>query len=235
MVRAVARTILRAFDNVIYPRHCLISGQPLGNSDTVVPGISDDAWFALQPSPSSAALIAMLARRFDRDTLLISDAHALWSIDEEGAMLRVVHAIKYGGRRRLAAACGRVLGDVMTERGVSVDVVVPVPIHRARLRERGYNQSEMIALGIHEATGVPIELGAIKRNTHTKTQTKKGRDSRWDNVAEIFSLTNPEKLEGKYVLLVDDVLTTGATLEACGSRILAAPNVKLAIATVAYA
>jgi ComF family protein len=168
--------------------------------------------------------------------LPLEGATSLLHFQKGSVIQKILHELKYNHNKHVGIELGHLLGgQLKLTMHTLPDVLVPVPLHPKRLRERGYNQSEMIAMGIHEATGVPIELGAIKRNTHTKTQTKKGRESRWDNVAEIFSLTNPEKLEGKYVLLVDDVLTTGATLEACGSRNLAAPNVKLAIATVAYA
>jgi ComF family protein len=167
----------------------------------------------------------------------VESTFSLLHYEKDSSVQKILYRIKYGNDHQLAIRMGQLMAQRMKGSEVlkGVDAFLPVPVHHQKRFMRGYNQSEMIAMGIHEATGVPIELGAIKRNTHTKTQTKKGRDSRWDNVAEIFSLTNPEKLEGKYVLLVDDVLTTGATLEACGSRILAAPNVKLAIATVAYA
>ncbi len=232
MFRALARNILRAIDHVLFPPHCLISGQPLGDEDTLLPSVHDDAWFDLPPAPSPDMILAMLARHFGPDDLLISDAHALVSIDDEGAVLPLVHAIKYGGRRTLAAACGRVLGELMLDRGVTCDVIVPVPIHRARLRERGYNQAALIATGISQALQCPT-VEALRRHRYTGTQTALDAALRRSNVVNAISANR--SLSGAQVLLVDDVLTTGSTLQACAEPLINAGARRITIATIAVA
>ncbi|MBU3741365.1 MAG: ComF family protein [Candidatus Kapabacteria bacterium] len=232
MFRALARNIVRAFDIVLFPPHCLLSGMPLHDTATLLPGIDDVAWFNLPPAPSSDALLSMLARHHDRDTLLISDVHALVAIDQEGAALALVHALKYGGRSTLAAACGRVLGEVMSDRGVTCDAVVPVPIHRARYRERGYNQAERIASGVATAMDIPLR-DVLRRTRYTGTQTSLNAITRRSNVAG--SIVATQRLSGQRILLVDDVLTTGSTLQACAIPLIEAGARHVTVATIAVA
>ncbi|MBO7201675.1 MAG: ComF family protein [Bacteroidales bacterium] len=116
-----------------------------------------------------------------------------------------------------------------------IDIIVPVPLHRKKQKERGYNQSEEIAKGIVNHFDKEINTTSLIKTTYTKSQTKQNRFSRWKNVSEIFSVTNTDKIENKHILLVDDVITTGATLEACAKELLKIPSVKVSIATLAYA
>jgi ComF family protein len=110
---------------------------------------------------------------------------------------------------------------------------VPVPLHISRLRLRGYNQSSMIAQGIAQVLGVPWQEGTIVRTTATQTQTKKSKWDRLDNVRQSFQVSRADMLQNKHVLLVDDVITTGATLEACGEKIIQAGAASLSIACLA--
>jgi ComF family protein len=115
----------------------------------------------------------------------------------------------------------------------SVDAMIPLPLFEKKEKKRGYNQAEILCNGIAEIINVPLIKNNVCRIVHTETQTKKGRLERWKNVEQTFVVSNPESLEGKHLLLVDDVITTGATLEACGSQILKVKDVQLSIATLA--
>lgn len=117
----------------------------------------------------------------------------------------------------------------------NIDLVVPVPLHKKKQRKRGFNQSECIARGIAEAMEKPIHSASVIRAIHTGTQTRKSRYERWLNVESIFRVTEPDILVGKHILLVDDVLTTGATLEACAAAILEVEGTKVSIAALAVA
>ena len=114
-------------------------------------------------------------------------------------------------------------------------MIIPVPLHIKKLRTRGFNQSEVIAQGICQSMNIEVHEGILVRKIFTSTQTKKSRYSRWENVAGKFEIRNKDCIVGKHLLLVDDVLTTGATLEACAEEILKIDNVKLSVATLAYA
>lgn len=110
-----------------------------------------------------------------------------------------------------------------------------MPLHPKRFKERGYNQAEAIARGLSEAMGVPVVTDVLLRNIYTQTQTKKTRMERMQNIAGAFTICNPEKIEGGHVLLVDDVITTGATLETCTQTLIDSVNVKVSVGTLAYA
>ena len=112
---------------------------------------------------------------------------------------------------------------------------MPVPLHPSKQRRRGYNQSEVLAEGVSSILKKPVLKDAISRKVITSTQTKKGRFERWLNVEGIFQCDNPERLEGRHILLIDDVVTTGATLEALASPILRLNGTSISIATAAYA
>lgn len=128
---------------------------------------------------------------------------------------------------------GRVLS--VSEFFGPIDYIIPVPLHPRRLRSRGYNQAEIIAEGLSQSLGVPVDTRLLLRNVDTQTQTRKTRADRIRNVSGAFTLCNGENYKGCSFLLVDDVVTTGATLEECGNTLLAIPGITLNIATLAFA
>lgn len=149
----------------------------------------------------------------------------------------LLHSLKYKGMKELGAEIGKHFGiDLMQSPGFSsVDIICPVPLHPSKEKKRGYNQSWWIASGIAKQMNKELDAQNLKRVTATETQTRKSRFERWQNVEGIFELSNPETFEGKHILLVDDVVTTGSTLEACAVAIHSATNAKVSIATLATA
>ena len=118
---------------------------------------------------------------------------------------------------------------------IKSNVIIPVPLHPKKQKKRGFNQSEVFAMGLSSSMNIPIDTQTLIRTFASETQTKKSRFKRWENVKEIFELKNAKGLENKHLLLVDDVMTTGATLEACITELSKIDNVKISIATIAFA
>jgi ComF family protein len=155
---------------------------------------------------------------------------------KSGMVQKMIHQIKYRNSPELAEYLGMLFGNILKDTDLSqADVITAVPIHPQRLKQRGYNQSEKIAMGIGRVMGLPVESRIVERRMWEDSQTHKGRYERWENVQDAFVLVNPAAVAGRHIILVDDVLTTGATLEACASSIAAADNVKLSIVTLAKA
>jgi ComF family protein len=152
-----------------------------------------------------------------------------------GSVQHILHEIKYRKNMELAQYMGRYYGSLLAASGIRIDAVAAIPLHKNKLRKRGYNQSALIAAGICETMNTENLSPFIERKVATATQTKKSRFSRWENVEEVFSLKSIEPFTNKKILLVDDVITTGATIEACGKEILSAPNCKLSVASIAFA
>lgn len=148
----------------------------------------------------------------------------------------IIHHMKYHGRWKYSLRLGNMLGNELVEGGMyeSVDIIIPIPLHVRRKLKRGYNQTEYIAHGIAERLNKQVETGCVKRRRHNPSQTKNRRAERWENVENIFEVRNTESLEKKHILLVDDVLTTGATLISCAETIhKAVPSCRISVATVA--
>ena len=122
-----------------------------------------------------------------------------------------------------------------SDRFNAIDALIPLPLYADKEHKRGYNQAAVICNGISSVMNIPVLNGIVVRQHATETQTRKHRTERWDNVKESFNVIKENELSSKHVLLVDDVVTTGATLEACGNVILQVKNVKLSIATLAFA
>ena len=146
-----------------------------------------------------------------------------------------MHRIKYKDDPELARFLGRQMGLAMMEGEEKWDLLLPLPLHPQRERMRGYNQSQLLCEGMSEVMGIDVDTSIIERPTVTETQTKKGRTDRWKNMEGMFQLKNPELKLNKHILLVDDVITTGATLESCGRVLLSAQPLSLSIATLCYA
>ncbi len=154
-----------------------------------------------------------------------------------GRAQRLLHQLKYGGKPQIGVQLGEWFGrDLRLSPWFSeVQAIVPVPLHPRKERMRGYNQSDAFARGLSMAMGAPWYKQGLKRRIFTETQTKKGRLERFGNVEEVFEAGEPAQLAGKHILLVDDVTTTGATLEACAIPLLTLNGVKLSMATIALA
>lgn len=162
---------------------------------------------------------------------------ACFFFSKEGKVQRLIHELKYKGNADAGIFLGQELGKSIKEAQLfqGIDYLIPVPLHPKREKERGYNQSMVIARGISETTGIAIGEKYLLRSVNTATQTHKSKEERWKNVKDIFEVRHPEQLEGKYVLLVDDVLTTGATLEACALKLSSISGITISCATAACA
>ncbi len=150
---------------------------------------------------------------------------------------RILHLLKYGGYKELGEVMGRYMSAELSsgEFFDGVDMIIPVPLHRKKQKLRGYNQSEWIARGIASVTGVPLCAECMIREKNTETQTRKSTFERWENVEGIFKLCDTVHFEGKHVLLVDDVLTTGATTVACASAFARVSGIRISVLTLAVA
>lgn len=149
----------------------------------------------------------------------------------------LIHNLKYNGKTEIGYKLGNLLGQklLLSEQYKAIDFIIPVPLHPKRERTRGYNQSVCIADGLAEVLGVPVQKTLLIRKKITETQTRKSRFIRYENMLSVFELLEAEQLQHKHVLLVDDVITTGATLEACGNALLNGGIKKISIASVAFA
>ena len=149
----------------------------------------------------------------------------------------LIHQLKYKKRKDIGVFVGELYGYDLkkSEKFSSVDVIMPVPLHPKKLRQRGYNQSECFAEGLSQSLKIPFDSKSLKRGIATETQTRKHRYERYENVDKVFSVARPEHIRGKHVLLVDDVITTGSTLVACAEALLEQPGTRVSIATIAYA
>lgn len=149
----------------------------------------------------------------------------------------LIHQLKYKGKKEVGIFLGNRLAMQLKDsnRFNQIDALVPLPLFPDKLKKRGYNQAAVIADGMSEVLGIPVLNNVITRKLFTETQTRKGRTDRWQNVKESFALLNTDVIQNKHVLLIDDVITTGATTEACGSVLLSAGDISLSIAALAFA
>ncbi|MES2004480.1 MAG: phosphoribosyltransferase family protein [Bacteroidota bacterium] len=168
--------------------------------------------------------------------LPVSSAAAAFYFTKDSLLQHLLVQLKYRNNKEAGYFLGRMMGYVLcaSTRFSGVDVLVPLPLNPKKEFIRGYNQAALICEGIQEIWKKPVLSNAITRTRFTETQTKQNRIARWQNMEGVFEVTHPGQLQGKQVLLVDDVITTGATLEACGMAILAVPGCTLGIAAAAY-
>ena len=167
----------------------------------------------------------------------INHGAALFDFKKEGMIQKMIHELKYRKKRDVGILLGNYMGKHMLESPffTEIDMVIPVPISRIKQSKRGYNQSFLVAEGILKAAGWPIENNLLVKTKDTGSQTSRSRAQRLDNVSDSFKITNSEKIKGKHVLLVDDVITTGATLESCALMLLGHGAKEISCGTLAIA
>ena len=162
---------------------------------------------------------------------------ALFLFTKESRVQHLLHQLKYKGKREIGVFLGQQFGASLKRSPyfAGVEVIVPVPLHPKKLRIRGYNQSECFAKGLSDSMGIPYLKDGLRRVVHAESQTRKHREERLSNVQDAFMVSSPETLKGRQVLLVDDVLTTGATLETCANKLLKLEGTSVSMATIAIA
>ncbi|MFV0419031.1 MAG: ComF family protein [Dysgonomonas sp.] len=154
-----------------------------------------------------------------------------------GSIQQIIHELKYNNNPEIGYYIGQLCGEnIKDSRFISsIDLLVPVPLHPKRQKQRGYNQSLEICKGISDITGVIVDSDTLIRTVNNPSQTKNSRFDRWQNVEDIFSITNQTIFNNKHILLVDDVITTGSTLESCAKEILKCEGCKVSIFAVGTA
>lgn len=169
--------------------------------------------------------------------LKLEHATALFHFEKRGGVQHLMHNLKYRGDKKISAALGEWLGDELGQSPSyrAIDLVVPVPIHPKKKLSRGYNQVDGFAKAIARHLNARYSDTLLLKSKNTKTQVFKGRFTRSDEVFDAFSIANGLMEQGKHILLVDDILTTGATIEACAIQLKQIPNIKLSIAVMAIA
>jgi ComF family protein len=163
---------------------------------------------------------------------------AAFSYFNKGSRIRnLIHSLKYKGIREVGYELGRIYGLSLNSSDFlkDIDMIIPVPLHPAKERIRGFNQSEIISRGIADASRLGVETNILERITVSATQTKRSRYERWTNVEGIFRVTDPQMIAGKHILLVDDVITTGSTIESCTTELLKTEGVKVSVVALAFA
>jgi ComF family protein len=163
--------------------------------------------------------------------------HALsfFRFNKNGRIQHVLHALKYKNEPDVGVMLGRVYGEKLKDLALSFDLIVPVPLHPSRQRKRGYNQSAKFAQGLGESLEIPFREDVLIRSVKTATQTNKNKLKRWENVNDVFAIKDRGPIQSKHILLVDDVVTTGATLEACALVLTGHGCDRISIASIATA
>ncbi|RAI97455.1 ComF family protein [Chitinophaga skermanii] len=168
--------------------------------------------------------------------LKLHAAMSTYYFKKQSMLQHLIHQFKYNDRKDIALYFGYQMGLLLSKEKhwQPIDVIVPVPLHPSKLKLRGYNQAAQLAEGISKVLGKPVLAKVLQRNSFTLTQTHKSRSDRWENVSKVFAVRDVNAIKGKHVLLIDDVITTGATLEACGLALLQQGASLLSIASLAY-
>lgn len=231
-IKSRALYLARGLRSLLYPTLCLNCRRPVTDEQVPQLCISCETTLTLTrywELPENPITDIFKGR------LSLKSGNALYFFNTGTTCQALIHALKYHHRPEIGVQMGAVLGQKLKGNAALADLygIVPVPIHPARRHTRGYNQAEMIADGLAKELGVPSFHHALKRTSFTGSQTKKNRYERVQNVSEVFAV-NKGDFKGKHLLLVDDVITTGATLDFCGNALIAAyPGCRISVAALA--
>jgi ComF family protein len=226
------QSYFQGFASLIFPRYCAACGQALYRNENIL-------------CMGCYAELPRTCFHHDRENEVAQlfwgrvpaeNATAFMYFAKGSRFQQILHELKYNGQKQIGAAMGRMFGSELKNTAFSTaDMIIPVPLHPSKLKSRGYNQSELIAFGISEILHLPLETALISRAVDTRSQTHKSRYERWENVRHIFQCKDPGAIKNKHVMLVDDVITTGATLEACASCLVQIEGIKISLVSLAFA
>jgi len=227
-------SLLTRLLDLISPRTCIVCGARLSPTEDIVCQSCllhlPRTGFANSPKDNPMA-------RLFWGLMPVEQAAAMIYHQPRSESARIIYNMKYAGRADAAIAMGRIMACEFAEKGFfdGIDVMVPVPLTESRKRKRGYNQSELIARGISEVTGIPVDTKAMERTAFSASQTSLTRWERQDNVKDSFSLNGRHiPAANRHVLIVDDVVTSGATTMACGSCLTSIEGIRLSVITLSF-
>ncbi len=229
---ATLQSYLHGFAGLIFPRYCAACGKALYRNENIlcIGCFVELPRTSFHHDPENEVAQLFWGR------LPVEHATSFMYFAKGSRFRQILHELKYNGQKQIGAAMGRMFGaELKNTRFSDADMIIPVPLHPSRLKTRGYNQSELIASGISEILQLPLETTLISRAIDTLSQTHKSRYERWENVRQIFICENPDAVRNKHVILVDDVITTGATLEACASCLVGIEGIKISLVSLAVA
>ncbi|TWO31350.1 ComF family protein [Seonamhaeicola sediminis] len=217
--------------NLFFPKVCYACLNLLNdNEDTICVSCRHDLPVTNFHFDNDQSIIKVLYGRAN-----IEQGTALFRFEKQGLVQKLIHGLKYKGYEHIGFTLGNWLGGELRNIATyqNIDVVIPVPLHKNKLRKRGYNQVAKFGKQIALALNADYLDNVLVKITNTKSQTKKTRLARWKESNELFALKNLDIIENKHILLVDDIITTGATMEACALVLNQANNIKISVATMA--
>jgi len=208
---------VRSVADFIYPPVCLLCGGGFERGRWLCPGclsrIRDSRRIVIHARPEDFPYLSGM--------LHFDSVFTAWEFNKD--LEQLIHSAKYSGMKNLARFMGATAGDVLahdaTFTGSPFQIMIPIPLHKIRQRERGYNQSRFVCDGLSESLGIPILPDGLYRKRYTLTQTGKSGEERQENVRDAFRTRHPERIRGKSILLVDDVMTTGSTMNSCAKAL----------------
>jgi len=226
-------TIINDFMSLIYPRRCEACAGLLFKHEVF---ICNFCRINLPRSRYHCSREHELEQAF-AGRVPFERAISFFLFEKNGRVQKLLHNIKYQDQKELAKYIGNQYAQELLKDGFdfNFDVIIPIPLHKKKLKQRGYNQSEWFAAGIAEQSKIALSTGNLVREEETSTQTRKKKYQRWENVEGIFTLKDKEALKGKHVLLIDDVITTGATIEAAWLALKDVEEIKISVAAIAFA
>lgn len=210
------KKIIESVLNIIYPSFCICCELALQPHEKL---LCDECWHHLPPAEEAPETIARLARN-KRGRVFFARTLSVWKINPQ--LETIIHHFKYQNFKALANKLGVFMADRIKSSGIMNrdSVLIPIPLHKTRLRERGYNQSELLCRIIARETGIESDAKILERIRYTQSQTTLNAVERSENVRNAFKVSQREKIMKKTILLVDDVITTGATMNACAKALI---------------
>lgn len=218
---------------LLYPNLCDLCGAELVLNEHLV---CISCWNDLPQTHFYLDNKNLLAQKF-WGRLPLQYASSMYYFNKSSKIQELMHSLKYRGNTELGILLGNKMGESLLKSSwiQEIDLLAPVPLSEKKRSQRGYNQSDLLCQGISEITNLPVSQSSLVRIKNTKTQTRMNTVERFENVNNAFQINEISHFENKHILLIDDVVTTGATLEACADVLLKIPNVKLSVMTLAYA
>jgi ComF family protein len=225
--------LLEDFIALFFPVTCAICGKSLFKNEAVI----CTPCFSHLPETNYHKQKENPVSRVFWGRVPVETGTALYFYKKGGSVQKLIHEMKYRGHKEIGTFLGKMYGTQLAEieHFQSLDAIIPIPLHKKKLKKRGFNQAALFGQGLAEALKIEMDTRHVVRRVETATQTKKARYKRWENVSEIFHIDDPLALEGKHILLVDDVITTGATMEACLQTLIKVPGIRLSVASIAFA